>query len=195
MKSDRIKKSDRIMRTDRVAESDQKTVSDETGKSGQIIELSQTTDSNRIMKSDEKSGQNAGQKPEEISSGSRRYGLFGVSAYPEKQRMDTDKRRSMSRWAGGVILFLSAGVLLLLLAAGSGSKGLTVTFESMGGSSAAVQSVPFGGTAEEPAQVVRPGYVLKGWSITPDGSQPWNFEIDTVTETLTLYAVWEAVLE
>ena len=165
---------------------------DNTTKSDQMLELNETTEANQTIKP---SSQTAGMKPGEASSGSRRYGLFGVSAYPEKQGMDEEKRRSMSRWAGGVIIFLMAGVLILLLAAGSGSKGLTVTFDSLGGSEAVIQSVPFGGNVEEPEPVVRPGYTLKGWSLTPDGSQPWDFENDTVREALTLYAVWETVLE
>ncbi len=145
-----------------------------------------------VKTTEQSSGQTAGPKPGNASPGARRYGLFGVSAYPERQGMEEEPRQSMSRWAGGVILFLMAGVMALLLMAGSGSKGLTVTFDSQGGSEAAVQSVPFGGTVEEPDPVARPGYVMKGWSVTPDGSQPWDFDQDTVTEALTLYAVWEA---
>lgn len=201
-------RSDHIMGTDKtiepnrttainqIAEPVQEADFDRIAESGRKTKSDQTTEPDKKIKSKYPgSGQKAGQKPGEVSSGSRRYGLFGVSAYPEKHGMDEDKHQSMSRWAGGVILFLTVVVLCLLLAAGSGSKGLTVTFDSLGGSEAAGQSVPFGGNVEEPPLVVRPGYTLKGWSITPDGSRPWDFDNDTVTETLTLYAVWETVLE
>lgn len=126
----------------------------------------------------------------EVPSTARRYGLFGVSAYPKESGLDEKQRSSMARWAGVVVILLAAMVLFLVVA-GSNSGGLTVTFDSQGGSAAARQSVPYGGTASDPGEVIRPGYTLVCWSLTPDGGQPWDFDSDVVCETLTLYAVWE----
>ncbi len=129
-------------------------------------------------------------RPEEgAPSTRRRYGLFGVSAYPAKSGLDETQRKSLARWAGGVVLLLTAAVVLLLVFSSS-SPGLTVTFDSQGGSQAEPQHVQYDGLAEEPDLVVRPGYVLVGWSTAPDGAPLWDFSTDTVTGTLTLYAIW-----
>lgn len=122
----------------------------------------------------------------------RRYGLFGVSAYPRRQDMGEAQRKSMAHWASIGVVLLCFAVLALLAVGTRTSPGLTVSFDAMGGSAAPAQSVPFGGCAEEPGPVVRPGYALLCWSRTPDGREPWDFSSDTVEENLTLYAVWEA---
>jgi hypothetical protein len=125
----------------------------------------------------------------ESESSSRRYGLFGVSAYPAKSGLDAKKRASMVRWLDTVIVLVVAALAALLIF-GARSGGLTVNFDSQGGSAAASQSVKYGGRVQEPEDVVRPGYVLRGWSQSLDGSPLWDFDADTVTEGLTLYAVW-----
>lgn len=119
----------------------------------------------------------------------RRYGLFGVSAYPRASDVNEAQKRSMLRWSG-LFTALLAGTVLLLILMGSHSGGLTVTFDTQGGSAAARQSVPYGGAVSEPEEVLRPGYVLTGWSVSPDGEPLWAFDRDTVTETLVLYAIW-----
>ncbi len=127
-------------------------------------------------------------RPEGQPSG-RRYGLFGVSAYPQKSPMDQKQRDGMVRALGVVIVLIAAAVILLMLFSQS-SPGLTVTFDTMGGSELPSQSIQYGGTVEPPGETVRPGYVLEGWSIAPEGAALWDFEHDIVTDTLTLYAVW-----
>ena len=119
----------------------------------------------------------------------RRYGLFGVSAYPSKKEMAERQRRSMVRWANAVIVLAVAAILVLVII-GSRSGGLTVTFDSQGGSAVDSQSIPYGSKVEPPGEVLRPGYSLVGWSVIPDGSQPWDFDSDVVHEGMTLYAVW-----
>ena len=128
-------------------------------------------------------------KKDSGGSGGRRYGLFGVSAYPSKKGMDEQRRQSMVRWSNAVIVF-AAVVVVVLIIIGANSGGLTVTFDSQGGSSVASQSVPYGNKVETPGEVLRPGYSLVCWSRTPDGSEPWDFEKDTVQEGIVLYAVW-----
>ena len=127
-------------------------------------------------------------RPEAAPSG-RRYGLFGISAYPQKSPMDQKQREGMVRTLSAVIAVIAAAVVLLLLFSQT-SPGLTVTFDTMGGSEVPSQSIQYGGTVEPPGETVRPGYVLEGWSVAPDGEALWDFEHDTVTDTLTLYAVW-----
>ncbi|MCD8085006.1 MAG: InlB B-repeat-containing protein [Clostridiales bacterium] len=127
----------------------------------------------------------------ESSPSQRRYGLFGVSAYPKKSGMDEAQQKSMGRWSSALVAVLAAAVVLLIIIGSRGSGGLTVTFDSQGGSVAASQSVAYGGTVEEPENVVRPGYTLICWSLYPDGSEAWDFSSDIVEEGITLYAVWE----
>lgn len=119
----------------------------------------------------------------------RRYGLFGVSAYPEKSRMGERQRADMSRLLGVVIGVMALAVVIVLFLTPM-SSGLTVTFDALGGSAVESQSVRYGETLEEPGETVRPGYQLVGWSTAPEGEALWDFEANTVTETLTLYAVW-----
>lgn len=126
---------------------------------------------------------------EEHADRPRRYGLFGVSS---TGGMQESQRKSMARWATAFVVFLAAAFLFLVISGSMGSVGLTVTFDSQGGSEAATQSVLYGGTVEEPEDVVRVGYTLTGWALTPDGDSLWDFASDTVEENITLYAVWEA---
>ena len=54
------------------------------------------------------------------------------------------------------------------------------------------QKVKHGQTLTEPAAPLRPGYILEGWSTTPEPEvHLWNFEYDKVEGEFTLYAVWQ----
>ncbi len=46
--------------------------------------------------------------------------------------------------------------------------------------------------SETPA---RTGYALKGWATEPNGSKLWSFADDKATGEITLYAVWEQVVD
>ncbi len=105
--------------------------------------------------------------------------------------MDDTQRRSVGRWSSALVAVMAALVLILVIVGAGSSGGLTVTFDTQGGSAAETQSVPYGGTVEEPEDVVRPGYTLAYWSLYPDGSEAWDFSSDTVEEGITLYAIWE----
>ncbi|MCD8053102.1 MAG: InlB B-repeat-containing protein [Lachnospiraceae bacterium] len=126
---------------------------------------------------------------EEKSRQSRRYGLFGVSS---TGGMSESQRTSMARWATAFVVIMAVAFLALVVFGSNRASGLTVSFDSQGGSEAVSQSVQYGETIGEPENVVRVGYTLTGWSLTPDGEQLWDFASDTVEENLTLYAVWEA---
>ena len=75
---------------------------------------------------------------------------------------------------------------------------LTVSFEANGGTPApASQRVSKGGTVEEPAAMEKDTDVFGGWYTknfgegeTWDAAQKWNFDRDTVTGDMTLYARW-----
>ena len=73
-----------------------------------------------------------------------------------------------------------------------------VTFESNGGTSVAPQqNLEAGAKVVKPSDPTRTGFTFAGWYTSPTFETVWNFDTDTVQNTMTLYAKWnqeEAVL-
>ena len=68
--------------------------------------------------------------------------------------------------------------------------GVTVTFDSQGGTAVPAQeNIPVGETATEPARPSRGDYTFNGWYTDPDCTQRWDFSWP-VEEDMTLYAGW-----
>ena len=65
----------------------------------------------------------------------------------------------------------------------------TVSFESNGGSAVNSQSVPYNGTASQPADPTRTGYGFAGWYSNSGLTTPYNFSTP-VTGPVNLYAKW-----
>ena len=70
------------------------------------------------------------------------------------------------------------------------SSDCVVRFVSNGGSEVPDQRVPFGGKIQRPEDPARDGYTFDAWYRNLDRTQPWDFENDTVSENMTLYAGW-----
>jgi uncharacterized repeat protein (TIGR02543 family) len=72
-------------------------------------------------------------------------------------------------------------------------SSFTVTFNANGGTpTPQVQTVKRGGKVERPPNPTWEGYIFAGWRKNGDGIGTWwNFATDTVTEDITLYAMWE----
>lgn len=70
------------------------------------------------------------------------------------------------------------------------SPECTVHFDSGEGSAVAEQTVTSGEKLRMPDAPAREGYVLEGWYRDFDCIQPWDFENDTVSGNMTLYAGW-----
>lgn len=67
----------------------------------------------------------------------------------------------------------------------------TVSFASMGGSDvASLTGVLQGAAITAPATPTRDGYTFGGWYKEASCVNAWNFDTDTVTSSLTLYAKW-----
>jgi len=67
----------------------------------------------------------------------------------------------------------------------------TVTFNANGATSVPPQqTINHGGTVNEPNAITKKGYVLVGWYKESTFTNLWNFETDTVTENIDLYAKW-----
>lgn len=70
------------------------------------------------------------------------------------------------------------------------TQSFTVTFNKQDGSSNTEQSVTSGEKIIKPADPTRTGYTFGGWYKNEACTEPWNFDTDTVTKNLTLYAKW-----
>ena len=66
----------------------------------------------------------------------------------------------------------------------------TVTFNSLGGSDIAGQTVEYGETAEKPANPTRTGFVFEDWYTDTNYTVMWNFATCIVTSDTTLFAKW-----
>lgn len=89
--------------------------------------------------------------------------------------------------------FIIVGFLLFFTGCGETLK-YTVTFDPCGGtmSSASSVSVEHGKSVIQPGQPVRDGFIFIGWFDKKEGGTQWNFQINRVTQDLTLYAQWKA---
>jgi uncharacterized repeat protein (TIGR02543 family) len=71
----------------------------------------------------------------------------------------------------------------------------TVTFNSNGGSEVTSQTVAHGGKADKPADPDKGmGYGFGGWYKESGLTNTWDFNTDTVTNNITLYAKWNLTL-
>jgi uncharacterized repeat protein (TIGR02543 family) len=74
---------------------------------------------------------------------------------------------------------------------GDDPESFTVHFDAQGGGQTADQTVASGGKAVEPDPAPSyEGYILDGWYKEAACVHPWDFAVDTVTESITLFAKW-----
>ena len=67
----------------------------------------------------------------------------------------------------------------------------TVTFDSNGGTEPKPQTVEEGGMVSRPVDPGKDGFIFGGWYTDNDTfTEAWDFDHDTVTEDITLYAQW-----
>jgi len=67
----------------------------------------------------------------------------------------------------------------------------TVNFDSKGGTAVSSQTVLYGETVTKPADPVKEGYNFADWYLDNEiFTDVWDFETDTVTGNLALYAMW-----
>ena len=93
-----------------------------------------------------------------------------------------------------IILVLSVA-LIICMAIGLSNRGFTVEFNSMGGTTVESQKLLYGDLIEDTEEPTREGYVFTGWYTDENLTMPWDVETDEVTESMTLYAGWEALDE
>lgn len=87
------------------------------------------------------------------------------------------------------------GGLSLVLNAKWDANEYTVTFESSGGTDVDSQTVSYGELVTEPAAPTKRGGVFAGWYTDDAFGNPWDFEKDTVSGDMTLFAKWTEIIE
>jgi uncharacterized repeat protein (TIGR02543 family) len=71
----------------------------------------------------------------------------------------------------------------------------TVTFDSQGGSAIDPQTVNYGGLVSEPSYPTKTGFIFGGWYKEIEITNAWDFDNDTVTSDVTLFAKWDVAME
>jgi len=82
---------------------------------------------------------------------------------------------------------MPAGSITLYAKWVSAATSATVTYDSAGGSEVSSEVVTLNGLATEPTDPTREGYSFLRWTLS---GVEWNFAVDTVSEDITLVAVW-----
>lgn len=88
-------------------------------------------------------------------------------------------------------IFLSLLILgILLFTSCLPNPPVLAIFDSQGGSAIEAQTVDHGELVIEPADPTKAGFTFGGWYKEAGCINPWDFDIDTVTDDITLYAKW-----
>lgn len=72
---------------------------------------------------------------------------------------------------------------------------ITMTFQSNGGAAVAPVVLGEAGLAQKPADPFRRGFSFAGWFKDEALTQEWNFAVDLLKESTTVYAKWSALTE
>ena len=84
-------------------------------------------------------------------------------------------------------------VILAVVALEMREPGLTITFDSRGGTDVAAQKQMYGELLELPEPPTREGYTFTGWHTDTACLVLWNVEERTIETDMTLYAGWEKI--
>jgi uncharacterized repeat protein (TIGR02543 family) len=69
-------------------------------------------------------------------------------------------------------------------------KTVNVSFETDGGTTIDAVNVVENSTFDRPIDPVKAGKIFAGWYLNPELTEVWDFGMDTVSGTMTLYAKW-----
>ncbi|UTC51834.1 InlB B-repeat-containing protein [Treponema sp. OMZ 855] len=96
------------------------------------------------------------------------------------------------------LVFILAGVFIIAGCRNPSLRAYTVTFNTQGIGTAPAMLTVAEGSKLTAAQIPSPTAIptnksFDGWFKDPAGAQPWNYNSDTVTADITLYAKWSDV--
>ena len=90
-----------------------------------------------------------------------------------------------------IIIIACVLLIIILVAMDLRDPGLTVSFDSLGGSDVASQQQMYGELLQLPDLPSREGYTFTGWYKDYACFEPWNDTTDTIQSDMTLYAGWQ----
>ena len=90
-----------------------------------------------------------------------------------------------------IIIIACVLLIIVLVARDLRDPGLTVSFDSLGGSDVASQQQMYGELLQLPDPPSREGYTFTGWYKDYACFEPWNDTTDTIQSDMTLYAGWQ----
>lgn len=89
------------------------------------------------------------------------------------------------------IIVACIAVILIVVVFELVSPGLTVSFDSKGGTDVPPQSLMYGEKLEPPESPTREGYTFTGWYKDVACDDRWDVEQDVIETDMILYAGWE----
>ena len=90
-----------------------------------------------------------------------------------------------------IVIIACVLLIIVLVAMDLRDPGLTVSFDSLGGSDVASQQQMYGELLQLPDPPSREGYIFTGWYKDYACFEPWNDTTDTIQSDITLYAGWQ----
>ena len=90
-----------------------------------------------------------------------------------------------------IIIIACVLLIIILVAMDLRDPGLTVSFDSLGGSDVASQQQMYGELLQLPDPPSREGYTFTGWYKDYACFEPWDDTTDTIQSDMTLYAGWQ----
>ena len=90
-----------------------------------------------------------------------------------------------------VIIIACVLLIIVLVAMDLQDPGLTITFDSLGGTDVASQEQMYGELLALPVPPTREGYAFTGWHKDYACFEPWDTNTDTIQSDMILYAGWE----
>ena len=90
-----------------------------------------------------------------------------------------------------IVIIACVLLIIVLVAMDLRDPGLTVSFDSLGGSDVASQQQMYGELLQLPDPPSREGYTFTGWYKDYACFEPWNADTDTIQSDMTLYAGWQ----
>lgn len=108
--------------------------------------------------------------------------------FPHLKSLYRDKNISIRALDTAIVVGLVVIVVAVIL--GLRDPGLTITFDSRGGTDVAAQRQMYGETLTLPEPPTREGYTFTGWYLDAGCSTAWE-ESRTIESDMTLYAGWQ----
>ena len=90
-----------------------------------------------------------------------------------------------------IIIIACVLVIIMLVAVDLKDPGLTITFDSLGGTAVASQKQMYGEHLVLPEPPTREGYAFTGWYKDYACFELWDADTDTIQSDMTLYAGWQ----